>query len=315
MLGADPPLRDRRRAHGRRDGGLLLAILPIRGSHRVIVALCGVCRSPTGTWANVALAAHPGGFLRSVDLPEAGADPGGLGVWARGERTGSFQADGGGIVVDLGPDARLEVRLTDPWPRRQPMLGGVGPAQLIPGLGQYWDPHLLGARVRGRAVLGSEVVGLEGLDAYAEKNWGAGGFPSRWWWGQAQGFARRDVAVAFAGGEVTIGPAAIEATGVVVRLGEQMFRLGNPLLAPARVRADGEVWSLRARGPRYGVELEGRAAASDLAILPVPVLARRSSVPAAHQHLASELRLIVRRRGRVVFAGESATAGLEVGAV
>ena len=36
--------------------------------------------------------------------------------------------------------------------------------------------------------------------AYAEKNWG-GGFPDRWWWGQAHDFGD-DVSVAFACGPV-----------------------------------------------------------------------------------------------------------------
>jgi len=36
-------------------------------------------------------------------------------------------------------------------------------------------------------------------------------------------------------------------------------------------------------------------------------------VPRAHEHLAAGLHLVLRRRGRVLFAGDSAVAGLELG--
>jgi hypothetical protein len=195
------------------------------------------------------------------------------------------------------------------------MLGGSGAAHLVPGLGQYWHPHLLGAEVRGQAVLGGETVSLDGFTAYAEKNWSPtlDGFPPRWWWGQVQGFARDDVCLAFAGGDVVIGPATVEATGVVVRLGDEVVRLGNPLIAPVRVQADGDAWALHGRGPRWSVELEGGAPLADAHALPVPLPAQRRSVPGALEHLAAPARLIVRRRGRVVFAGESRVAGLELG--
>ena len=71
-------------------------------------------------------------------------------------------------AVDLGPglNARFDARRD--WPRRP--WGPLGPAQLLPWLGQYWAPHLLGARVTGalrrRARWTARTV-------YAEKNWGA----------------------------------------------------------------------------------------------------------------------------------------------
>ena len=285
---------------------------PDRG--RVIVVLCGLCRDAEGRpWANVALAAHPGGFLRAADLPRAGGDPAALGVWAadaRGRRV--LEADAHTVRVDLGDGARLHAELRDAWPARQTPLGGCGPAHLIPALGQYWDPHLFGADVRGEAELGAETVPLAGARAYAEKNWSRGGFPARWWWAQAQGFDRRDLCVAFAGGTLGARPPAT-ASAVVIRLGDQMIRLGNPLLAPAHVQTPRDRWSLRARGPRWAVELEGSAGAEPAHLLPVPDPAARRSVPAAHEHLAGTLHAVIRRRGRVVFAGESRLAGLESG--
>jgi hypothetical protein len=43
------------------------------------------------------------------------------------------------------------------------------------------------------------------------------------------------------------------------------------------------------------------------------VPAERRVVPWSHQHLAGRLRVRVKRRGAVVYEGESALAGLELG--
>ena len=115
-----------------------------------------------------------------------------------------------------------------PWPRRP--FGGSGLAHVIPGLGQYWHPHVLGGRATGRAVLGDEVVDLDGADVYAEKNWGRG-FPERWWWGQAHGFERPDVCLAFAGGDVALGPATAPRHGA----GRPSRRDGDPARRPRPV--------------------------------------------------------------------------------
>jgi tocopherol cyclase len=310
-LGADPPFGDPRRDHGAAMEGYFWRFSD-RRSGRVLVALCGLCRGGGPPWATVAIGAHPGGFVRWLDLPHAGADPSALGVWARGE-AGSLRGDATGVEVDLGPNARLSVSLGDRETARRRMLGGSGAGHLVPGLGQYWHPHLLGGDVSGHAEVGQERFDLDGFQAYAEKNWGGGGFPSRWWWGQAQGFEREGVCVAFAGGEVTLGPIRTEATGIVVALGDGRVRLGNPVLAPARVAVRDGRWQLRARGPLWGVEMEGESVPGEAHILPVPDLAARRSRPAAHEHLSARLHLVVRRRGRVAYAGESEMAGLELG--
>jgi Tocopherol cyclase len=310
-LGADLPYADLRRAHGVAMEGYFWRFSDAR-SGRVVIALCGVNRDAAGSWATVALGGHPGGFQREADLTPAAGDPDRLGVQAGGEHA-EFRADERSVRVALGPGALLEAELHDPVVWSGSMLGGSGPAHLLPGLGQYWHPHVLGARVSGRAVLGGQEISLDGFTAYAEKNWGPGGFPPRWWWGQAQGFDRDDVCIAFAGGDVVIGPATVEATGVVVRVGAEIVRLGNPLLAPVRVQACGDTWSLRGRGARWSVELQGGAPLADAHALPIPLLAERHSAPGALEHLAARVRLVVRRRGRVLYAGESAIAGLEIG--
>ena len=275
-------------------------------SGRCIVALCGVCRAPDGVWAVVALAGHPGGFVRWANAPVAAADPGTLGVaaWDAGGAA-VLRGSDRRLAVDLGADARLEAVLEGraTWPRRA--FGGLGPAHAVPGLPQYWHPWLLHARVRGEAVLGGETISLDGFGAYAEKNWGAR-FPGRWWWGQA-GFGDGALA-AFAGGELG-GPLA--ATAVVVRTGREVLRFGAP---GGIVTADvgGGEWRLRGRTARYAVELEGSAAAPPH-LLPVPVPAERRAVLRSEHHLGGRLRVVARRGGRVLLREESAVAGLELG--
>ncbi|HKG36159.1 MAG TPA: hypothetical protein VKA89_06965, partial [Solirubrobacterales bacterium] len=154
--GADPPFGDPRRAHGVAFEGYYWRVTDAAAG-RVVIVLCGVCRDAAGTWAIVALAAHPEGLVRSRLVPVASVDPRGPGVTAGDVLTGSAAA----LHVDLGADAGLDLELADPlsWPPRR-AFGGIGPAQIVPGLPQYWHPHLLGARVRGEARLGGAAVDL-----------------------------------------------------------------------------------------------------------------------------------------------------------
>lgn len=311
--GADLPFGDPLRAHGTALEGYFWRLSDPR-SGRVVVALCGIHRDDEGRrWSNVALAAHPGGVMHEADLPGGDAHPGRLGVTAG---RGAFRADADRVRVDLGADARLNLRLHDVhrWPARR-ALGGLGLGQVVPGLSQRWHPHVLGGRVTGTARIGGETIDLAGFDVYAEKNWGTAGFPSRWWWGQAQQFGDdADASVAFAGGAIALGPVRTHASAIVVRLGDRVVRVGDPLLSRARTDfGEAGRWRLRARGARWAVELDGTAEPRDAHVLPVPLPAERRSVPGARQHFAGELRLVVRRFGRTVFEGVSPLAGLEHG--
>jgi Tocopherol cyclase len=306
--GADPPFGNPLPSHGVAMEGYFWRFTDVAAG-RVIVALIGVNRAAGGQWATIGLAGHPESFLRDVAWPEAGADRQRLGAFA-GE---AFHGDAGRVRVDLGPDARLDVQIREPvpWPRRA--LGGSSVFQTVPALNQYWHPHLLGARVDGTAVLAGREVVLDGATAYAEKNWGRGGFPPSWWWGQAQGFDREDLCVAFAGGEIVAGPWRHEVTAIVVRLGDELIRLGDPVVSPVSAQVSSTAWRLKGRGARWGVEIEGEAALEDGHVLPVPLPAERRNVPGAIEHLGGRMRVVVRRRGRVVYAGESRLAGLEHG--
>jgi len=296
-------------------------------SGRCVIALCGVCRapgaagaarapgapgapgaggSPPGHWAVVALAAHPGGFVRWANAPAAAAEPDALGA-AAWEAGGAPVLRGSErrIAVDLGADARLEAVLEGrvEWPRRA--LGGLGVAQVAPGLPQYWHPAVLGARVRGEAVLDGETVTLDGWDGYVEKNWG-GTFPGEWWWGQAA--LGEGAMAAFAGGRLGV---PLAASAVVVRAGAELVRFAPPG-ALVTASAGGGEWRLRARTPRWTALLEGDAI-NPPHILPVPVPAERRAVLRSEHHLAGRLRVTLRRGRRTVLRAESILAGLEHG--
>jgi len=223
-----------------------------------------------------------------------------------------FSATAEGLRVDLGPDARLDVRLSArrDWPRRA--FGGLGPAGAIPRLGQYWHPHLLGATVTGEAVIGKERFRLDSATAYGEKNWGAA-FPGEWWWGQAHGFADPSVCVAFAGGRLPgVGPLSLAPTAIVATVGARLVRIGLPT-GHVAVELGAGSWRLRGRSPLGSVELEGNGDGRAPHALPVPIAAERRVQTRAAQHLAGRATLTVRRGRRLLYRGETTLAGLERG--
>jgi len=282
-----------------------------RGDGRALIALCGVNRADDGFWSTLGLGSHPNGFLRAVEHAEGAADHDRFGA-----RAGSaFAGDERSLRVDLGPDARLDVRISDPLPWSRRALGGSSVFQSIPALNQYWHPWLLGGSASGTATVGSERWRLDGWHVYAEKNWGRGGFPDSWWWGQAQGFDEADACVAFAGGEVSAGPLRTEVTAIVVRLpGGGLLRLGNPGTSPVRAEVSDERWHLAGRSARWLVEVEGTAPRHASHVLPVPLPRERRNVAGALEHLGGRLRVRVARRGRgLVWEGFSSVAGLEHG--
>jgi Tocopherol cyclase len=306
-LGADLPFGDPARAHGTPFEGYYWRFAH-PGSGVVAVALCAVCRDARGSWGMATLAAHPGGFARTAIAPAASADACGFGA-----RIGdALRGDASAVAVDLGADARLDVTLHDvvAWPRRA--FGALGPAHAVPGLAQYWHPAVLSARVRGELRAGGRVLALDDAVGYAEKNWG-GGFPGRWWWGQAGTFPGADVSVAFAGGRLGLLGAGLAPTAVALRLGHDVIALAPPAHRTRVALGDG-AWRLRTQGARWRVELEGDAAGNAAHALDVPVPGERRSADRARQHLAARLTLTVYAGRRLRFRGEAPLAGLELGA-
>jgi hypothetical protein len=310
--GADYPFGDPLPAHGVAMEGYFWRFTdPTTG--RVLIALNGVNRAPDGThWATLGLAAHPTGFLRTTVHPVGDASTTRLGAFA-GQ---AFEGTADRLRVDLGMDSRLDVEVTSgrPWPRRG--VGGSSVFQAVPGLNQYWHPWLLGGSARGNAVVGDQVWVLDGWQVYAEKNWGKGGFPDSWWWGQSQAFAEPSACVAFAGGEVTAGPLRTTVTALVVYLPDgRLLRLGDPGISPVHAEVTDERWLLRGRSLRWQVDVEGWGALDAAHVLPVPLPAERRNVPGAIEHLGASMAVRVRRRVRVVWEGESTVAALEHGGI
>jgi hypothetical protein len=306
--GADLPWQDPLAPHGVAMEGWFWRITDADG-RRAAIVLCGACRGPAGEWTLVGLAGAPDAGVRfRVCGPAAiGADGRSLTI-----ADGAFTADRETLRVDLGDDARLDARFASPaaWPRRTG--GGLGLGHLVPGLGQYWHPHVLGAQVDGELRLGDASWSFAGARGYAEKNWG-GGFPRHWWWGQASGLGDDDDAcVVFAGGDVHVGRLKLAPTAVVVRVGNETVRLGPPF---AHVQSDvgNGSWRIRARSARHTIDVEADANGSVPHRLPVPVPAERRVVDGPAQHFDGRLALTVRRGRRTTFSGESQLAALERG--
>jgi hypothetical protein len=302
--GATLPFGDPRGYHGAGMEGHYWRVTSA-ATGRVVVVILAISRDRTGAaWSMVSLATHPEGRVVSATVPHAAAAARGLSVRAGDVLAATARS------LDVRLDgAELRVAFEEPrgWPRRA--FGALGPAGAVPGLSQYWHPWLLGGRVRGALRLDGREHTLDGAHAYAEKNWGAGGMPPAWWWGQADAFADADVCVAFAGGHAGMGRARVPAGAVVARVGDVVRTVVRP---PRALRIDVGAAAWRLRGG--GIEIEGEAAGAEPVLLPVPVPLERRRIDArAPQLLAGALRLRVRRGRRLLFAGESPLAGLEQG--
>lgn len=305
--GADAPFGDPGRDHQAAMEGYYWRIVDAE-RERVIVVLCGVCRGPSGRWALVALAAHPGGVVRHEIAEPAAGKRGRFGVAAGELLDGSLEHLRVRLDDENWIDARLHPLLA--WPHRA--FGALGPAHLLPGLAQYWHPVLLDAEVSGEARVAGRTVRLDGARGYAEKNWGPG-FAGRWWWGQASAFAHQpELGVAFAGGRLSLLGACPAPTAAVVRLGPRVLCF-RPPVARARVAvADGH-WRLRVTSPRYRLELEGEAWDAAPHILPVPEPGARQVRMRSQQLLAGHIHLQLRRGARTLIDASSPLAGLELG--
>ena len=226
------------------------------------------------------LAAHPGGAVRSATLPDAWARAARARRCARGD---AVAADERSLRVDLGPDAPPERRL-----RRPAAVAAAGVRRARAGAGHPGPEPVLApvaaarAGERQRARRRRDTIDLDGAVAYAEKNWGAGGMPPAWWWGQAHGFDRPDVCVAFAGGRA----------GARAACGPRRRRSWSPSatrcarvvrpLRPLRVAVDERGWRLAGGG----IEVEAHADGVAPHLLPVPVPHERRRLDDwAPQHL------------------------------
>ncbi len=310
--GADLPFGNPERAHGVAMEGYFWRITD-PAAERTVIALIGVQTDHTGRWALAGLGASDGSWHQAI-IPTAEARRAGLGARAAGPGA-SFVGTDERVVVALGDDARLDVRLEGltRWPGGRP-FGGSSWFQMIPGLNQYWHPWLLGGRATGTLTVGERRWDLVDAHVYGEKNWGRAGFPESWWWGQAHGFPEADACVAFAGGDVHAGPLRTTVTGLVLRLPDgRVLRLGNPVTSPVRAEVGDEHWHLEGHSRGWSVSVKSAAPLSDAHVLPVPLVGQRRAVPGAIEHLSGRLSVRVSHCGHPVWSSESSLAGLEHG--
>lgn len=310
--GADWPWGDPLAAHGLAMEGYFWRVTD-SASGTSLIALIGVNQDDRGMpWATVGVADWPGGFLRTAALPDGWADPRRLGA-----RSGTaLTAERDAVTVDLGEDCRLRLDISDPAIWTCAPFGGSSYFQSVPGLNQYWHPWLLGGRVSGEAQFGDRKLRFDNAQIYGEKNWGKGGFPGFWWWGQAQGFNDPGACVAFAGGQVSVGPLRTTVTGLVVRLPDgSVRRWGNPGTSPVHATVTDDSWVLNGKPFTGGwtVDVEAHAPLHHAHVLPVPLPAERRNVAGALEQLGGWLHAEVRHRGRLIWSGTSQVAGLEHG--
>lgn len=326
--GADLPFGNPLADHGVGMEGWFWRITDA-ANQRVLIALCGLQRPRSiPEWAMTGLAAHPmpgGGrtgqlVVRSWDggqaLPRGARVSAGDEFWEADDRHLHARLDG--IEVDLRLDQ------VAPWPQR--LWGGSSLFQTVPGLNQYWHPWLLGGRVSGTVRFGESTWQLADAQLYAEKNWGRGGFPESWWWGQAQGFVEPQACVAFAGGRIHLGlpditrpgnHPSLDVTALVTRLPDgRVLRLGNPGTSPVRTTLGDGTWTLRGRNlAGWSVEVDAAVPLERAFVLPVPIVDERREQPGCTESLVGDLAVRVSRRGELVWQGTTTLAGLEAGSL
>ncbi|MBM7501117.1 hypothetical protein JOD52_001957 [Brachybacterium muris] len=310
--GADLPFSSPERWHGVAMEGYFWRFTDVAAGRSVIV-LHGVNRpsaASTEAWSTIGVASWPDGGLITGAWPGAQAR-----VHQLGARNGSiFCGTDQRVTVDLEDRVHIDVAISQHqrWPSR--LLGGSSVFQMVPALNQYWHPWLLGGRADGVVEIDGTRYELDGAQAYGEKNWGRGGFPDSWWWGQAHGFTEPGASIAFAGGDVSAGPFRTEVTGLVARLPDgTVMRLGNPGISPVRADVGHETWELCGRSARWQIDVHAAAPLGDAHVLPVPLPTERRNTAGAIEHLGGHLEVTVRQGRTEVWSGVTDLAGLEHG--
>jgi tocopherol cyclase len=303
ITGADLPWGDPRLSHRAAMEGYLWRFTNPADASVVLVA-CGINYHPHQTWGSVVVATNRDETVRSASIDNAVADHSHYALDARPYL--DFRDNKLTVQVD---DAAMQVQLT-PRQRQTRQALPFGLPSVIPGLNHYWFPHLFDANVFGTARIGERTWDLSGWQAYSEKSWGKG-FPPAWWWGQAHGFDRGDLTIAFAGGLLGRGKRTVRFNALVFNTGSGLVRLIPPA-AVVRGGVRNGAWAIEARSVRYRVRLTGEAADSPTCRLPVPALQPHHFNYTTH-HLTGKMRLEIIRDGRLLYTGCSAVASLETG--
>ena len=201
-----------------------------------------------------------------------------------------------------GPTAALDAELAAPvaWPRRA--FGGLGGAHAIPGLSQYWHPHLFAAGVRGRVVAGHGGVRARRRRRVRGEELGRR-LPRSLVVGAGARLRRSRSRSPSPAAPSALGPARLDATAAVVRLDGRVLRCRPPAAVEL---GDGAAGACAPAPARTASRSRARPIRPPPARSPCPCRpsgarsTARSTISRARCASAST------RRGATVYAGESA---------
>ena len=283
--GATPPFGDPRGYHGVAMEGYYWRFTD-RARGRVVVALLGVSRDAAGEeWGTVALAARSaasGSLLREVVAERAAADPRRPGGHGAPRRPRGLRRRRRPACASTSATARGS---TSPWPtrgagRRAAPSAGSGRRRRCPALSQYWHPHVLGGRARGRLELDG-AAGRSTTRPPTPRRTGATATASRRPGGGARATgsrARTRASPSPAAAPASV-PLQVVATSLVVALGDDApprRPAASCRCASPSTTAAGSCAPAR-RAAR--LEVEAHAAPGEAHVLPVPVPAERRTHP------------------------------------
>ena len=182
------------------------------------------------------------------------------------------------------PGARLDVALDERrgWPRRA--FGGLGPAQVVPGLAPVLASAPARRAGRGHGDAGGATVDLDGADRLRGEELGRG-VRRALVVGPGPGLRRPRAVRRLRRRARAAGAASRRApTAVVVAAGDEAAPPRAAVRAHGRRRGGRGGWRVRARSARHRVELEGDAGRRRArSPLPVPVPGRRAVEPRSRQ--------------------------------
>lgn len=191
--GATLPFGDPLPSHGAEMEGYFWRVTDV-ARERVIVVLCGISRHTEGAWATVAVAAHPGGCVRSAMIPNA--TPRRMSSSCRPATARSRHP----LVRSTSISATTlawTCRWRGPWRGRAFSAGAVCSRSCRSSVST--GTRMCSAAARTARLASVKNRGRSKMPTFTQRRTGEP-VPRTLVVGQAQGFDRRDVCVAFSGG-------------------------------------------------------------------------------------------------------------------
>jgi len=219
------------------------------------------------------------------------------------------------IVLDLdhetGPiRGRLSLGEPRPWPVRALSPGVMGPFRFAPFMECYHGVLSLDHTVDGTLEIGGERLVYDGGRGYTEKDWGRS-FPSAWVWVQSNDFGRPGVSLTASVARIPWLGSSFVGSIVGLLVDDRLYRFAT--YTGARIASlthlpGGVTFALEDRRFR----LEATATGAVPGVLRSPVLGQMVGEVEESLHGTVAVRLTERSTGRVIFAGEGRSSGIEL---